>query len=95
MTLLTKESSQIRFSSQAIEAFRRMAQRTTEHEIEVKSLTPTCPDGSGEIGKYDPVASRYFSVVIYSTPSKKYFRWNDLDKRGTVIPPEYIPEHLL
>lgn len=94
MTLLTKESSQIRFSPQAIEAFRRMAQRTAKHEIEVQSLTPPCPDGSGEIGRYDQEASKYFGVVIYSTPSKKYFRWNDLDKRGTVIPPEYVPERL-
>ena len=93
MTLLTKERT-IEFSAEAREAIRQMSQEARKRDEEIKSLTPPCPDGSGETGKYDPEASRYFGVTVYSTPSRKYFRWNDLDRRGRVIPPEYIPQRL-
>ena len=79
----------MKFSPEAIEAIHRMAERGRKREEEIKSLTPICPDGSGEIGKYDEVASKYFGVAIYSTPSKKYFR-----EGGRVIPPEYVPQRL-
>lgn len=89
MTLLTKERKDIQFSSTALAAIHRMAERGRSREQEIISLTPPCPDGSGEIGKYNQAASTYFGVVVYSTPSKKYFRYP-----GKVIPSEYIPERL-
>lgn len=86
MTVLTQER-EIIFSKEAREAFHNMVERGRKRDEETKSLTPPCPDGSGEVGKYNQAASEYFGVAIYSTSSKKYFRYP-----GKVIPNEYIPK---
>ena len=68
---------------------RQTNQAINKAKERIRSITPLCPDGSGEEGVFDEEASkRNGGVAIYRTESGKYFHWVDSLQKGRVLEPE-------
>lgn len=89
--ILMKDNETFQLSAETRKKLKEANAFAEENDERIKLLEPICPDGSGEIGKFDQQASTFLGgMPIYKTSSGRYFHWVDTVKKGKVIDPKHL-----
>lgn len=73
--MVRKERTQVGISKEVLQKYKKEAAERRRWEEEQKQKTPEAPDESGEIGRYDEDASKWFGGYIYKAESDTYFAY--------------------
>lgn len=73
--MVRKEKIQEGLSEKTIKRIEELGEERRRREEEHRQRTPEAPDESGEVGKYDDDASKWFGGYIYKTESDTYFAY--------------------